>query len=259
VFDSSYRISIHLITTVEFSCAMAQKTKEKTTSSWSPKSLLIPLIAFLVFSLGLFPLLFLGKVLLYFISFQQLWHLLLLPFIIYIGAVILFVSELLLSGAIIKIFHITYKPGIYEYTFHDKNSFRWSVVCSLYTPMRKFLEIFPMGQLKNTYFRLLGMKIGKNSLVGGVIKDPCVTEFGSDVTMGEYAIIYGHIHNYKEEKINIQKVVIGNGCVIGAGSIIMPGATLEDNVILAAGALVTKDQVLKKGKTYAGLPAKEIR
>ena len=138
-------------------------------------------------------------------------------------------------------------------------AFRWIVVCALYTPIRKIQEIFPLGGIKNTYFRMLGMKIGKNTLVGGVIKDPCLTEFGDNVTMGEYAIIYGHIHNYEKSTILMDRVKIGNNCVIGAGAIIMPGAVLEDDVKLAAGAVVTKSQILKKGKTYGGIPAKEIK
>jgi acetyltransferase-like isoleucine patch superfamily enzyme len=77
--------------------------------------------------------------------------------------------------------------------------------------------------------------------------------------MGEYAIIYSHIHNMQHETILMEKVKIGDNCVIGAGAIIMPGATLEDDVIVAAGALVTKGQVLSKGKTYGGIPAKEIQ
>ena len=103
------------------------------------------------------------------------------------------------------------------------------------------------------------MKIGNNCLVGGVIKDPCLTEFGDNVTMGEYAIIYGHIQNIEKSKIFMDKIKIGNNCVIGAGAIIMPGAILEDNVTLAAGALVKKGQVLKKGKTYVGVPAREVK
>jgi acetyltransferase-like isoleucine patch superfamily enzyme len=102
------------------------------------------------------------------------------------------------------------------------------------------------------------MKIGKNSLVGGVIKDPCLTEFGDNVTMGEYSIIYGHIHNMQYETIFMDKIRVGNNCVIGAGAIIMPGAILEDDVVVAAGALVTKSQVLTKGKTYGGIPAREL-
>jgi acetyltransferase-like isoleucine patch superfamily enzyme len=38
----------------------------------------------------------------------------------------------------------------------------------------------------------------------------------------------------------------------------MPGVTIEDNVVLGAKSLVLKDQVLKAGKKYAGIPAHEI-
>jgi len=100
------------------------------------------------------------------------------------------------------------------------------------------------------------MKIGYNSLVGGVIKDPCLTEFGDNVTMGEYAIIYGHIQNMQKETIMMDRIRISNNCVIGAGAIIMPGAVLEDDVVVASGAVVTKGQVLIKGGTYGGVPAK---
>ncbi|MCK5459363.1 MAG: hypothetical protein KAI20_05685, partial [Thermoplasmatales archaeon] len=197
--------------------------------------------------------------LLYFIAFDKFWHFLLLPFILYIGIAIVVVSLLLISGVIIRIFNIRYEPGMYEYTFKNKNSFKWIVICSLYTPCRKILEIFPMGRIKIIYYKLLGMKIGKNTLVGGVIKDPCLTEFGDNVTMGEYSCVYGHIHNMEKETIEMKKVIIGNNCVIGAGAFIMPGAVLEDDVTVAAGALVTKNQVLEKGKIYGGIPAKEIK
>ena len=56
-------------------------------------------------------------------------------------------------------------------------------------------------KLKSTqtiYLRLLGMKLGKNTLLGCIIKDTCVTEIGDNATTGEYAIIYGHIHNYQK-------------------------------------------------------------
>jgi acetyltransferase-like isoleucine patch superfamily enzyme len=131
--------------------------------------------------------------------------------------------------------------------------------CSLYNPCRKIIEIFPVGRFKNTYYRLIGMKIGKNSLIGGTIKDPCITKIGNNVTMGEYSIIYGHMHNYKDGKIIIKKVKIGNNCIIGAGSIIMPGAVLEDDVTLATGGIAIQNQILEKGKTYGGIPARELK
>ena len=219
---------------------------------------LISIILLLVFSLGFFPVIFAWRTLHIFISFNQLWHFFLLPFFIYFGIMITIFFQVLISGIVIHVFRIKYTPGVYEYSINNKMAFRWIVVCALYTPIRKILEIITLG-IKNTYFRLLGMKIGENSLVGGVIKDPCLTEFGDNVTMGEYAIIYGHIHNYEKGTIAMDRVKIGNNCIIGAGSIIMPGAILEEGVKLAAGAVVTKGQVLKKGKIYGGTPAKEIK
>jgi acetyltransferase-like isoleucine patch superfamily enzyme len=235
-----------------------QRPKKSTQPLWS---YFFPLISSFIFIVGLVPVVLFFFVLHYYFhyfTFPTLWHYLILPVIIYFGAVLLFLSELYITGGIIRLFHITYQPGMHEYSFRDKNTRRWTLICVLYTPFRKLLEIFPLGKIKQSYFRLLGMKIGNNSLVGGVIKDPCLTEFGDNVTMGEYAIIYGHIHNMQHETIFMDTIKVGNNCVIGAGAIIMPGAVLEDDVVVAAGALVTKGQRLFKGKTYGGIPAKEL-
>lgn len=233
--------------------------KKRKTSGRITGSIKVIIINILVFSLGFFPVIVFGKILLLFISFDELWHFLLIPFIIPIGIFLILFYQLIFTGIIIHVFNIKYKPGTYNYSFKDKTSFRWIVLCSLYTPLRKILEIIPMGDLRNTYYRFLGMKIGKNTLVGGVIKDPCLTEFGDNVTMGEYAIVYGHIHNYEKGTITMDKVKIGNNVVIGAGAIIMPGVVVEDNVSIAAGSVVAKGQVLKKGKVYGGVPAREIK
>jgi len=234
--------------------------KQKKTSRplWSYFFSLIPSI---ILILGCIPVVVVFYILqryFDFFWFTSVWYFLLLPFVLYTGAVFLLISELYITGGIVRLFNITYQPGTHDYSFRNKNTFNWTLICVLYTPFRKLLEVFPLGRIKQTYLRLLGMKIGKNSLVGGVIKDPCLTEFGDNVTMGEYAIIYAHIHNMQYETIFMEKIRIGNNCVIGAGAIIMPGATLEDDVVVAAGALVTKGQTLTKGKIYGGIPAKEI-
>jgi len=213
----------------------------------------------LVFSLGALPPFALGFLFFHLVSFTIWWHYLLVPFILYIGAMIFFVSELFLSGALIAIFNITYKPGTYSYAPLDTNAFKWLIICVLYTPMRRLLEIFPVGRVKTMYYRLLGMKIGQNTLVGGAMQDPCMISIGSNTTVGEYVVIYGHIHNVKEGTILIAPVSIGNNCIIGAGVIIMPGAVIQDDVTVAAGAVVTQRQVLQNGKSYAGIPAKDLK
>ena len=221
--------------------------------------LFIQFLIFIIATLGFIPLIIFVYAVYYVFNPHLLLHWILLPVFIYFASIILLVSQYLISGIFISVFNIKYEPGTYPYELKNKNALKWVIVCSLYTPGRKILEIFPLGFLKYTYLKLVGMKIGTNSLVGGVIKDPCVTSFGDNTTMGEYAIIYAHIHNVEKGTITIKKVTIGNNCVIGAGAIIMPGVTIEDNVIVAAGALVPQDQVLKKGNIYAGIPAKEIK
>ncbi|MFH1100791.1 MAG: DapH/DapD/GlmU-related protein [Methanobacteriota archaeon] len=223
-----------------------------------PRLFLLSFIPFLVFSLGFIPVILTIRLVLYYTTFERFTHLVFLPFLIVFELLLLFVSELLISGGIIRMFRIRYQEGTYEYSVRDKNAFKWMLLCQLYTPMRKALEIIPMGGLQRTYLRLLGMKIGKNTLVGGVIKDPCLTEFGSDTTMGEYAILYAHIHNYEKHTITFTKTKVGNSCIIGAGAILMPGVTLQDHAVVAAGAVVPKNRVLEQEKIYAGNPATEI-
>jgi acetyltransferase-like isoleucine patch superfamily enzyme len=219
----------------------------------------ISIIAFIVFSLGFFPSVIFGYYVFLIIPFSELWHFVLLPFLFYIGFLITLFYQMFFSGLIIHIFNIKYESGIYEYNLENKMAFRWVVYCALYTPIRKMLEIFTMGEMKYRYYRLLGMKIGKNTLVGGTIMDPCLTEIGDNCTMGLYAVIYGHIHDYEKLTLTLNRITIGNNVVIGAGAIIMPGTVVEDDVKIAAGAVITKGQRLKKGGVYAGVPAKEIR
>ena len=230
----------------------------KKTDGKAKGVFLISIISFIVISIGFLPAVIFGKIVLIFISFNEIWHFFLLPFLIYIGIFITFFSQLLISGLFIHIFNYKYKPGVYPYNYNNKMAYKWIVVCTLYTPMRKLLEIFPIGASKYLYYRMLGMKIGKGTLVGGTIMDPCLTEIGDNCTIGLYAVIYGHINDYGKKTILMDKIIIGNNVVIGAGAFIMPGVYIEDDVKIAAGAIVTKSQLLKKGKIYCGIPAKEI-
>lgn len=218
----------------------------------------IPLSSVFIFSLGFIPLVSYIFIVKEFFWFDTLWMYVFLPFLIYFGISILLLSQLFISGILVKLLRLYYVPGTFSYDTKDKNALKWMIIVSVYTPIRKMLEIIPMGRLKNTYLRLVGMKIGKNTLVGGVIKDPCVTKIGNHCTMGEYAIIYGHVHDFEHATILIDPVTIGDNCVIGAGAIIMPGAVIEDNVKVAAGALVTKRQRLSSGNIYVGIPARKL-
>jgi carbonic anhydrase/acetyltransferase-like protein (isoleucine patch superfamily) len=238
---------------------MSNKTIEDKKSGSIRGFILISIILLIVFSLSFLPVVLFSRIVLFFIAFDKLWHLFLIPVFLYLGVAITVIYLLLISGFFIHVFNLKYESGVYDYNFKNRMAMKWIIVCILYTTGRKINEIFPTGFMKYMYFRLLGMKIGKNTLVGGTIMDPCLTEIGDNCTMGLFAVLYGHIHNYEKGTITLDRIKIGNNVVIGAGAFIMPGVIVEDNVKIATGSVVTKGQILKKGKTYGGIPAKEIK
>lgn len=68
---------------------------------------------------------------------------------------------------------------------------------------------------------------------------------GADVTVGHRCILHA--------------CTVGHRCLIGMGSIVMDGALLEDEVLLAAGSLVSPGKRLESGYLYRGSPAQKIR
>jgi len=68
---------------------------------------------------------------------------------------------------------------------------------------------------------------------------------GDDVTIGHRALLHG--------------CTIGDKVLIGMGAIVMDAVTVESEVMVAAGALVTPGKQLRRGFLYAGSPAREIR
>tara|TARA_R110002110_G_scaffold205066_7_gene417080 strand:- start:214750 stop:215202 length:453 start_codon:yes stop_codon:yes gene_type:complete len=68
---------------------------------------------------------------------------------------------------------------------------------------------------------------------------------GEDVTIGHNATLHG--------------CTIGNRVLIGMCATVMDGAIVEDEVVIAAGALVTPGKTLRSGYLYGGSPAREMR
>ena len=68
---------------------------------------------------------------------------------------------------------------------------------------------------------------------------------GADITIGHGAILHA--------------CTVGDRCLVGMGSLILDGAVLEADVMLAAGSLVSPGKRLASGWLYRGRPAKKAR
>ena len=71
------------------------------------------------------------------------------------------------------------------------------------------------------------------------------TWIGDDVTIGHNVTLHG--------------CKIGNRCLSGMGAIVMDAVEIEDDVMIAAGALVTPGTQIPSGTLFAGSPAKYKR
>ena len=68
---------------------------------------------------------------------------------------------------------------------------------------------------------------------------------GDDVTIGHRALLHG--------------CTVGDRVLVGMGAVIMDNVIVEDEVMIAAGALVTPGKRLRSHTLYAGSPAREVR
>lgn len=68
---------------------------------------------------------------------------------------------------------------------------------------------------------------------------------GSDVSVGHNAVVHG--------------CTIGNGSLIGMGSVVLSGAVIGEGCLVAGGAVVLEGTVVPDGSLVAGVPAKVRR
>jgi acetyltransferase-like isoleucine patch superfamily enzyme len=87
---------------------------------------------------------------------------------------------------------------------------------------------------------------------------------GADVYTGPYVYITDQNHGYTDPDVPIGRqfpvnspVSIGAGCWLGAGAIVLPGARIGRNVVVAGGSVVRG--VVPDHCVVAGVPARVVR
>lgn len=98
----------------------------------------------------------------------------------------------------------------------------------------------------SNYARHIGVNIGNNNLIGKDhwSSEPYLITVGNNCQLTDCKIFtHGGSNVIRDEHPNFDcfgKVVIGNWVYIGSNALIMPGVTIGDNVLVAAGSVVTK-------------------
>ena len=139
----------------------------------------------------------------------------------------------------------------------------------------------PSRHLRKWFYKLLGTKIGKNSVIyrrvellfpkGLEIRDnvqigwfTCLDarggiKIGNNVNISSYVKIITGSHDVdtSDYKATFKPVEIGDRCWIGTGAMILQGVSIGEGAVIAAGAVVTKD--IPPFEVWGGVPAKYIK
>lgn len=120
--------------------------------------------------------------------------------------------------------------------------------------MRSGLAPIP---LMRVFYLMLGAKLGDNTYSSGILYDPNFIEIGSNTIVGQSAILIPHV--IEGRRLEYRTIRIGSNVTIGAQAVVLAGATIEDNAIVAVGAVVCKGAHILQGEVWGGVPARRIK
>lgn len=115
------------------------------------------------------------------------------------------------------------------------------------------------------YSRHIGVTIGKDCKLNGVPQwgsEPYLIVIGDHTEISFDVVFITHdgatwvFRNQEKYRkvVRFGEIIVGNNCFIGARSIILPNVHIGDNVIIGAGALVTKS--IPDNEVWGGIPAR---
>ncbi len=151
-----------------------------------------------------------------------------------------------------------------------------------------FMPQFTFGRVRTSLYRLIGVKIGRRTLVHGKIElhaeskpwsrltigDDCqitgplyvdsaaLVTIGNHVAVGHHAMLIttSHDSTYEHQRCGdafARPIIIEDGSWIGARATVLPGVQVGAGSIVGAGAVVTRD--VPANTLVGGCPARVIR
>lgn len=125
-------------------------------------------------------------------------------------------------------------------------------------------------RLRPSLWRFTGCHVGRNVSIGydvyyDVHNAPLIF-IEDDVWIAARCLVFCHkrdLSNYKKHDVynnlgyNKSPVILKKGCVVGMGSIVMPGVTIGEGAIIGAGSLVVSN--IPAWTIAVGNPAKVVK
>lgn len=131
----------------------------------------------------------------------------------------------------------------------------------------KLANLCPLTSGRILLYRLMGVRIGRDVYIGFNVEIdtnfPELIEIGDHVTISHRCIIASHMASPVDTLLKQlfpgegERVTIRDGAWICIGAILLPGVTVGEHAVVAAGAVVSRD--VAPATLVAGVPARFVK
>lgn len=149
-------------------------------------------------------------------------------------------------------------PKPWRGPYYSLQTIRWGIHNAFtYIPRFVFLEYMTPTPFNLLFYRLMGMKIGRNVQINTThISDPCLIELGDKATIGGSVTLIAH---YAQGGfLVIAPVKIGKGATIGLRAIILGDVEIGEKAKILPNSVVLPKTRIPAGETWGGVPACKI-
>jgi non-ribosomal peptide synthetase-like protein len=141
--------------------------------------------------------------------------------------------------------------SIYDADFWRHERF-WKVCADAY------LQVFNGTPFKNTIWRLLGVRIGRQVFDDGAfMTERSFTTIGDHCTFNAGSVI--QCHSQEDGAFKSDRTAIGAGVTLGVGSFVHYGVTMGEGAVLAPDSFLMKGEEIPERARWGGNPAREMR
>ncbi|MFN3455630.1 MAG: acyltransferase [Pseudobdellovibrio sp.] len=162
---------------------------------------------------------------------------------------ILFILTLIF---VVPLFNLPIKPFVKPYrgAWYSLESMPWYYHNALtYLVRYTILEFLTPSPLNILFFKMMGMKIGKNVIINSSnISDPCLIQLDDYVTIGGSAYMMAH-YGMKGFLV-IDKLHLKRGAMIGLGAKLLGGVTVGEKATVLPNSAVLPKTVIADGDKF---------
>jgi acetyltransferase-like isoleucine patch superfamily enzyme len=111
---------------------------------------------------------------------------------------------------------------------------------------------------RHGFYRAMGAQVHYSLMLGNGVRfpEPWALRIGRQVLIGDQAMVSGH--KVERGVVTLGMVEIGDGCVIGARSLILPDTVIGAGAIIGAQSVVVQGTRVPPRQTWAGNPARRV-